>query len=91
MASRRRYFIGKDIVWLETKLNAALEESANGTVLTNWAEGDTNAGHQLTNSPDERIRRLSHDLSILDPATYPIEAITRVVRTKPNFSSNNHL
>ena len=86
MASRRRYFPGKGITWLEEKLEAALEQSAGGTVLTNWSEGDTTAGHQLTNSPDERIRRLSHDLAILDPGTYPVEEVTPVTRTKPNFS-----
>jgi len=87
MAARRRYFPGKDVLWLEEKLNAALEESADGTVLTSWGEGDTSAGHQLVNSPDERIRRLSNDLSILDPGTYPIEEVTAVTRTKPNFSN----
>jgi hypothetical protein len=86
MAQRRLYFPGKDVPWLETKLNIALEESALGVVLTNWVEGDTNAGKQLTNSPDERIRRLSHDLSVLDPGGYPVESVTPITRTKPNFS-----
>lgn len=86
MGLRRRYFPGKDIVWLETKLNEALEESASGTVLTSWGEGDASAGHQLVNSPDERIRKLSNDLSILDPGTYPVEEVTPVTRLKPSFT-----
>ena len=88
MAARRRYFPGKDIVWLEEKLNNALEASADGSVLTNWGEGDTSAGHQLTNSPDERIRRLSHDLGLLDPGKYPAEEINAITRTRPNFTGN---
>lgn len=87
MGRRRLYFPSKDLPWLEEKLNEALEESASGTVMTSWGEGDTNAAHQLLHHVDERIRRLSHDLSILDPARYPVEEVTPITRTRPNFSN----
>lgn len=86
MAARRRYFPGKDILWLEEKLDAALEERGSGLMLTNWSEGDTTAGSQMMSSTDERIRMLSNDLSQLDPGKYPAEEVTPVSRTRPNFS-----
>lgn len=89
--NRHRYFPTKDELWLRNKLDERLEESASGTLMTSWSEGDTSAASQLLNHADETIRRLCWDLSILNPEEFPADMVNPRRRTKPNFSGLNSL
>lgn len=69
--------------WLETKYEAAMEDRANGKTIISVGAGDTNNAKQVTISVAQRCRELYHDLSVIDPATYPPQQ--GIDRTKAAF------
>lgn len=84
--ARRRYFPGKSLEWLETKLGYVLEEVVSGTVITSFGEGDVSASKQAGLSPEVRKRMLLNDLNMLDPANYSLEDVAGITRTKVSFT-----
>lgn len=67
-------------------LNKALDDQASGRTIVGAGAGSTTSQRQIMLELDERIRRLRHDLSVLDPETYAPEDYIPVERTKAVFS-----
>lgn len=83
----RRYFPGKDRAWLEAALADCLEELKLGKVTDAYAAGDTNFHKSVDRNLSAERRRdmLLHDLSLIDPETYPPADVTPVKRTVPRY------
>lgn len=91
MATRKPYYPGRDLAWLEERLQELQEDEVSGTVTTAWGHGDSNASKQVVLSIDERKRRLLNDLSILDPDKYPPELSVQNTRVRITFNTSTPL
>lgn len=91
MATRKKYFPGRELPWLEERLQELQEDEASGKVNTSWGMGDSNSSSQTSLSIDERKRRLLNDLSLLDPDKYPPADNIQISRTQIRFHPNSHL
>lgn len=91
MATRKRNFTGRDITWLEERLQEVQEEMASGKSQTSWGMGDSNSSSQVVVSLEKRKEMLEHDLSILDPDKYPPTLSVRNTRVRITFNTSTPL
>ena len=77
-----RYFPGASLKWLESKLTQLNEEDASVAPVTGGGAGDVTYSGQVQASVATTKRKVLHDLSVLDPVTYPTEQVigARVVQ-----------
>jgi hypothetical protein len=73
---------------LEKQLDAVLKEHVAGKALVEWQAGDSAAkkSQWLQFPPSVRMHDIAMALSILDPATYPIEELTAINQTRVTFT-----
>lgn len=79
MATAFRYFPGKTVEWLKAKHDAILEQLASGVQATGASVGEVSVSGAAAQSLQTTARQLYHDLSVLDPDTYPRRHIGRRV------------
>ena len=82
----KRYFPTWVTAQVLAALNSALADQATGQTIISASSGDVSASGVLEFGLDERIRRLKHDLSILDPVTYPPSDFMDFSTTRVGFS-----
>lgn len=77
-----RYFPGKTKAWLEARLSTILDEQARGKVFTAVSAGDVSEQSLVQHNLQAVKAMILADLSVLDPATYPIGDVVPPTRTK---------
>lgn len=86
-----RHFPGMTQDWLEAKLRAAYEAGGSGQRTVSGGAGDLTSSVIITESTAYLIKRLSHDLRILDPNSPLLNSTPIPTRTVPHFGYNNLL
>ncbi len=81
-----RYFPGKDATWLLAALDKVMTDQASGRVVISASAGDVSFSHLNMMDVEECMRRIRHDLVLVDPVTYPPEDHIPVTMTKATFS-----
>lgn len=81
-----RYFPAWTETQLETALTTALTQQASGQVVASGGAGSANFTANVQLDIDERIRRLLHDLNLVNPTDYPIADLLLPDRTRVGFS-----
>jgi hypothetical protein len=79
MATAFRYFPGKSIEWLKARHDALLEQIATAMQPTGATVGDVSTSGAPAQSVQTSARQLYHDMSVLDPATYPPRHVPRKI------------
>jgi hypothetical protein len=80
-----RYFPGKDLPWLKSRLDSILEQEAVGGRVRSTGAGDTSA-ELLLEDIDATKRKLLHDLSIVNPSGFPACDVLIPTRTRVSFT-----
>ena len=81
-------FIGQEQAQLETWLEEAQRQLAEGTTPQSIGAGDFSSTDFVQGNPQDRIALLLEALHLLDPQTYPATATRRVTRTRIRIGEN---